>query len=145
MEMSSILETIRGYHKTGDLGVALVILAIGVIVTVLYTLLPIIFGGYFRRLERGKSGGDNQSGGKQFWGFLVGLIYLFIGTISLVAMFIPLAYFVLWEAGGAFWRIGGSLVLLLAITVSIFMHGFVRKSKLASIVTSAPGKTADGK
>jgi len=138
--MSSLLETVRGYHKTGDLGVALVILAIGIIVTVLYILLPIIFGGYFRRLER-----DKGSGGKQMWGFLVGLMYLFIGTISLVAMFIPLAYFVLWEAGGAFWRIGGSLVLLLAITVSILMHGFIRKRKLASIVTSAPGKTADGK
>lgn len=143
--MSSLLETLREYHKTGDLGGALVILAIGVAVTVLYMLLPIIFGGYFRRLEREKTGGGKNFWGKQFWGFLVGLIYLFIGTIFLIAMFIPLAYFMLWEVGGAFWRVSGSLVMLLAITVSILMHGFIRKRKLASIITSPPGKTADGK
>jgi hypothetical protein len=141
MEMSTLLETVRGYQKTGDLGVALVILAIGVIVTALYILLPIIFGGYFRKLEKEKSSG----GGKQFWGFLVGLIYLFIGTIFLIAMFIPLAYFMLWEAGGTFWRVSGSLVLLLAITVSILMHGFIRKRQLAKITPSASGKTADGR
>lgn len=99
--MSSLLETLREYHKTGDLGGALVILAIGVAVTVLYMLLPIIFGGYFRRLEREKTGGGKNFWGKQFWGFLVGLIYLFIGTIFLIAMFIPLAYFMLWEVGGS--------------------------------------------
>jgi hypothetical protein len=140
MEMSKFLETIRDYHKSGDVGVALVILAIGVIVAVFYLLLPVIFGGYFRRLEK-----DKRGGGGQFWGFLVGLLYLFVGTIFLAAMFIPLAYFILWETGGTFWRIGGSAVLLAAITVSILMHGFIRKRQLAKITPSASGKTADGR
>jgi len=124
--VETLIETIREYHHSPQLAPALVVFLIGVASGVIFVILPLIWGGYFSALERGIFG----KGGR-FFGWLLGLLYMLMGCIFLGIMFIPLAYFILWETGGVFWQIGGGLVMLVVVLTANYLHHKFRRRKYA--------------
>jgi len=122
LQVEAFLEIIRGYHQSPHLTPAIGALVIGGLSAAFYVLMPVIFGGYFRSLERFKGGWR-----RQVVGWVVGLVYILLGSGFLGLMLISLAYFILWEAGETVWQVGGLLLMLGVVVLANFLHRRIRR------------------